>query len=73
MCREANPPNRTKVANKYATVARFVGVEVLNSDILVNVVKTLELYICRPYVLKTVVNIDLNLYYEAFVGDSYIH
>ena len=33
MWREANPPNRTKIAKKYATVARLVGAEGVNSDI----------------------------------------
>ena len=31
MWREANPPNRTKIAKKYATVARFVGAEEMNT------------------------------------------
>ena len=33
ICREANPPNRTKIAKKYATVARPVGAQGVNSDI----------------------------------------
>ena len=33
MCREANPANRTKIAKKYAAVARLVGAEEVNSDI----------------------------------------
>ena len=31
--REANPPNKMKIANKYATVARLVGAEEVKSDI----------------------------------------
>jgi hypothetical protein len=31
--REANPPNRTKIAKKYATVARFVEAKEVNNDI----------------------------------------
>ena len=33
LCREANPPNKTKIAKKYATVERLVGADEVNSDI----------------------------------------
>jgi hypothetical protein len=35
LCREANPPNRMKIAKKYATVGRLasVGAEEVNGDI----------------------------------------
>ena len=31
--REANPPNKMKIAKKYTTVARVVGTEEVKSDI----------------------------------------